>query len=176
MPAAGDGLGRGDALTGLDDRHEVDGTLLQPPLALELAEHPVHRLQLAGRLDLGQHDAVHACRHDGLEVAVAILGIEPVHAHVAEAGAGRLQSLHDDRPRRFLLRRGDRVFEIEDHGVGAGAEHLGDLARMVAGGEQIGAVQLHGNSLKARAKQPQPTAAIKAAGAGGGIAPASENL
>ena len=164
---AGDRLGRSDALAGLDDRHEVDGALREPPLALKLAEQPVRRLKLAGRLDLGQHDAVHACRDDGLEVAVAVVGVEPVHAHVAEAGARRLQGLHHDRPCRFLLRRGDGVLEVEDHGVGAGAEYLGDLARMVAGGEQIGAVQLHGNSLRLgpnnhspppRSRRPAPAA------------------
>ena len=47
-------------LPGLDDRHEIDAAGRQAAFALEIRDQPVDGAQVRRRLDLGQHDAVHA--------------------------------------------------------------------------------------------------------------------
>ena len=70
----------------------------------------------------------------------------PTNSINAAARARALAGSDDDSAGRHLLRLGDRVLEVEDHVVRAAAEHLLDLARMVAGGEEEAAEGGHGRS------------------------------
>ena len=73
----------------------------------------------------------------------------------AAALARPLQCFDDERARRHLLGFGDGILQVEDHIVSTAAEDLQDLARMVAGGEEEGAVRGHGISVGRLAMMPK---------------------
>src|ERR1700690_4189463 len=74
--------------------------------------------------------------HDGIEIAVAELGVGGVDPNVEEAGARFSIGGGDRLAGRRLLGDGDRVLKVEDHRVGVEGQRLLDPALMVAGGEE----------------------------------------
>ena len=92
---------------------------------------------IVGRaLDLGQDDAVEPGVHDGVEIAVAELGVGGVDPDIEEPGARFSVSGHDRLAGRRLLGDGDGVLEVKDHRVGVEGQRLLDPARMIAGGKE----------------------------------------
>ena len=88
----------------------------------------------------GKQDGVRLARHDCREIGVGLAGLEPVDAHqqaralrfrlraleVFEAGGARM---------RFALRR-NRIFQIDDDGVGAGRNRLVELGTGIGRDEE----------------------------------------
>src|SRR3546814_488235 len=120
-----------------------DATDRQAPLPLQPSDQPVEGHDLLAALAHREDDAVEPRPDDRRRVAVAELRLVGIDPDVAADFTRLLQRLHHERPRRHLLRLGDRVLEIEDDMVRAAAEHLLDLARMVAGGEEEAAESGH---------------------------------
>src|SRR5215813_14443217 len=85
-----DGANVGHSLAGLDDGDDVELTGCEPPLPLQVRNHPIDGSDLVGRLHLGQDDAVDALRDDRHDVAVAELGGGGIDADVAAALARAL--------------------------------------------------------------------------------------
>ena len=96
-------------------------------------------------LRLRQHDGVGTRRHHSIEIGVGKAGRERVDAH-QQPGPHRPPGclLHEGPracPRRALAVGRDRVFEIDDHRVGAARKRLVQLAAAVGGNEEKGAHQ-----------------------------------
>ena len=143
---SGDFPRRGDALRRLDDRDDVDAAGRQAALPLQPGDQPVEGDDLLAAFAHGEDDAVEPRPDDRRRVAVAELRLERIHPNVAAAAARLLQSFDYKGAGSHLLRLGDRVLEIEDDVIRAAAEHLLDLARMVAGGEEEAAESGHGTA------------------------------
>ena len=105
-------------------------------IALQLRHLVIDGLQLGRRLGLGQHDPVQPWADHLRQVALAEFGIEGIDADIAKAVPRPFQGFDDGGPGGRLFGQGNGVFEVQDRRVGAGAEDLFRLARMVAGREQ----------------------------------------
>ena len=142
----GDGPRVGHPLSGLDDRDDVDASERQAALTLEGAHQPVEGHDLLAALGHRQDDAVESGTGHCHCIAITKLGVEGVDPNVGTAFARSLQSLNHERTGRDLFRPGDRIFQIEDHMVGAAVEDFLDFPRMVAGGKEKAAVCGHVSS------------------------------
>ena len=94
-------------------------------------------------LRLRQHDGIGTRRHHGVEIGIGEAGRERVDAH-QETRSRRsrqrcLQKRRCARPRRVLAVGRDRVFEIDDHRIGAARKRLVELVAAVGGDEEEGA-------------------------------------
>ena len=145
---AGDGQRRLLPFRGFDDRQQIDAAFGNARLPLALRQQPFGRRQLLDALDLRQNDAVEPGADHRLKIAVSIGCRQRIDPHIAQRTArrwARLQCRDDRRPRRCLFGDSDGVLQIQNHRIGPGVEHLGDLARLIAGREQHGA-EWHGEA------------------------------
>ena len=136
---------------GLDLGLDPDARLAAGDL-LDLGEQHVERLHVAGVLHLRQHELVESLARaldDFDDVAVRPLGVPRVDpdAQHAVAPVELVDRLDDLGPCRRLLERRDRVFEVEEHHVGAEAGRLGEHLLARARNRQAGTTRAANGSV-----------------------------
>ena len=90
-----------------------------PVCGLGLRDQPVEAAHVLQRLGLGQDDRVEIGADHGGNVAGGEAGLEGIDADASEHAGERWQRLARRLARGDLLVFGDRILEVEDHGVGA---------------------------------------------------------
>ena len=125
----------------LNDRDQIDRAFGKAALALDLLQYPIDRRERRRALHLGQDNAVEPAARDRDEIAIAERGIGGVDADIQESGARLPECCRDRIAGRHLLGRRDRIFKVENDGVGVEGHRLFDTARVIARGEQKTAEQ-----------------------------------
>jgi hypothetical protein len=102
------------AASGLQDRHQVDGTGRQPVLLFQRSDNPIDHLDIGSAFDLGQDDAVQSRCDHRLQIAKSEPSVQSVHPHIGPNpvvfSTGQGQRLGHHSPRRRLLGHRHRVF------------------------------------------------------------------
>src|SRR5207302_3824322 len=135
------------AAGGLNDRDQIDRAFGKAALALDLLQYPIDRRERCRALHLGQDNAVEPAARDRDEIAIAERGIDGIDADIQESGARLPECCRDRIAGRYLLGRRDRIFKVENDGVGVEGQRLCDTARMITRREQKTAEQGNGGLL-----------------------------
>src|SRR5215472_3558918 len=119
----GRGLGR--------DRHDLDRTLGQTRDRLTRQKLRIGTNDIGAAFCLRQHDGVGTRGHDGVEIGVGKTGRKSVDANEEARAVRSFGGTRDESRRPYarigLALRRNRIFEIDDHRVGAARHRLVEL-------------------------------------------------
>jgi hypothetical protein len=100
----------------------------------------IEQVHVRAGLRLGQDDAVRPGGHDVVQIAVGKAAVERIDAHIERRAAvqrdGRLQEIKAGPSGFRLVVGGNGILQIENQGIGAAIQRLGELAAVVTGNEQ----------------------------------------
>ncbi len=135
----GDSVGRGcdgegilDAESGLKNRHEPDGTG-DFVLLRNARDRFVDFLHLGSRFDLGNQDEVGRLRDDLFQVGQPQRQLVDAHHALGACEIHGAKSVANQQAGGIFLGVVDRVFEVEDDGVGRVQTCIDEVLRLVAG-------------------------------------------
>ena len=133
------------ARRGLDQHRDPDPAL-EPRGGLDLVEQRGHKLDVARAPDLRDQDRVDVpagLLHHVDDVAVAVVGVEPVDAYGHRAvGPGEVvESVHYVAARLLLVVGRDGILEVEHHDVRAETGRLLEHPGVAAGHGELAAVE-----------------------------------
>ena len=101
--------------------------------ARDLGDSLFHRQHLLRVLDLGDEHQVGRFRDDLFQILVAERELVDAHHALGGAEIHRAQGVADQNAGRVLLRGMDRVFEVEDDGVGRVQSGVDEILGFAAG-------------------------------------------
>jgi len=120
------------------DHDETHRPARHPGAHLERVEPVADPQEVRGTVRLRHHDPVEPRRDDRREVVEREAGVERIdpHPEAPVARPARVEGVAHEAARGRLVLRRDRVLEVEDQRVGAGALRAGEFPLAVAGGEE----------------------------------------